>query len=258
MSLLEPGWSDEERELLQSAELDAPRTDAHQRTLAALGIGGVALSGAIAAGSAKAAGLAAAAPVAALSSAATGGGKALALVKLLGLVVTVGAAGGVVLHYRNLNAPQAVVMPTHAAGKPAANAPSTPKAETVGDLPTTPAATEPAKATAPTEAPASSAKTLPAAGTHPQPDITLEIEALDRARRASEHGNFSAALNELDAYDRNFKQGRLRPEALLLRVQTLISKGDTAGAKALGTRFLAKYPKSPLSPRIQKLIGSGK
>jgi hypothetical protein len=39
-------------------------------------------------------------------------------------------------------------------------------------------------------------------------------------------------------------------------VQTLISKGDAAGAKALGDRFLARYPKSPLAPRIQKLIGT--
>lgn len=251
MSPLEPEWSDEERELLHSAVLDAPDPNAHKRTLAALGIGGAALSGAVAAGSAKAAGLTAA-PAAALSGAASGGGKAAALLKLLGLVVAVGAAGGAVLHYRAVGAPQTRVTPV----QPAAHA-LAPNAVT--PAPAEPAQAAAPEATTPAEAPSSAVKAPSAAGAaRAEPDITLEIEALDRARRASEHGNFAAALHELDSYDRNFKQGRLRPEALLLRVQTLLNAGDTAGAKALGARFLAKYPKSPLSPRIQKLIGSPK
>jgi TolA-binding protein len=253
MPPLEPDWNDEERELLRSAELDTPEPHAHQRTLAALGIGGAALSGAIATGSAKAAGLAA--PSAAMSGAAAGGGKALAWIKLLGLMATVGAAGGVVLHYRDVKSQHAIVAPAPATNQ--ALVPShtvSPPVETQKDAVTTTTETTP-----PSDTPPSSVKTLPAAGAaHAEPDITLEIEALDRARRASEHGNFSAALHELDSYDHNFKQGRLRPEALLLRVQTLLNSGDAAGAKALGTRFLAKYPKSPLSPRIQKLIGSSK
>jgi hypothetical protein len=252
MPPLEPDWNDEERELLRSAELDMPEPQAHQRTLAALGIGGAALSGAIATGSAKAAGLAAAAPSTAVSGAAAGGSKALALFKLLGVLATVGAASGVVLHYRGVKPQQAMVAPTQPANKALVpNPAATPPAPAQDDA--TPTTTTP-------EQPApSSAKPPPAAGAaHAEPDITLEIEALDRARRASEHGNFGAALHELDSYDHNFKQGRLRPEALLLRVQTLLNSGDAAGARALGTRFLAKYPKSPLSPRIQKLIGSAK
>ena len=258
MPPLEPGWSDEERELLQSAEHDAPKTDARQRTLAALGIGGAALSGAIATGSAKAAGFAATTPGAALSGAATGGGKALGLVKLLGVLTAVGAAGGAVMHYRATSTDRAVVTPWVGPSKAQSRAPAA--APVVEPTPAAANATLQPSTESDTATPAASAgKALPTpTAAHTEPDISLEIEALDRARRASEHGNFGAALSELDSYDRNFKQGRLRPEALLLRVQTLINQGDTAGARTLGTRFLAKYPKSPLSPRIQKLIGSGK
>jgi hypothetical protein len=258
MPPLEPGWSDEERELLQSAEHDAPKTDARQRTLAALGIGGAALSGAIATGSAKAAGFAAATPSAAVSGAATSG-KALGLVKLLGVLTAIGVTGGAVMHYRETSPARAVATPGVGPNKAKKLAPVGAPVVEATPAPASANLQPPTESDAASFPAASASKPLPVpAAAHTEPDISLEIEALDRARRASEHGNFGAALSELDSYDRNFKQGRLRPEALLLRVQTLIHQGDSAGAKALGTRFLAKYPKSPLSPRIQKLIGSGK
>ena len=226
MSQPEPGWSEEELELLQSAALDAPARGAGERTLAALGIGSVALGGTLAAGSAKAA---------------ASGGNAMLLSKLLAAVVTVGVASGAVLHYRSLTSEPAAAVPR--APKPAA--PAAPEREI-----TAPPVSEPEPAPSAVKAPTAP---VPA---RVEPDIALEIESLDRARRASERGDFSGALAELDSYERAFKRGRLRPEALLLRVQTLISKGDAAGAKALGNRFLARYPKSPLAPRIQKLIGT--
>jgi outer membrane protein assembly factor BamD (BamD/ComL family) len=109
-----------------------------------------------------------------------------------------------------------------------------------------------------TSAPSAAKLQATAAPGRSEPDIALEIESLDRARRAEARGDFTTALAELDQYDRAFRQGRLRPEALLLRVKTLVGKGDSAGAKALGGRFLARYPQSPLAPRIQNLIGSAK
>ena len=230
MSQPEPAWSEEEQELLRSAALDAPSRGAGERTLAALGIGSVALGGALAASSAKAA---------------AGGGKAVMLSKLLAVVVTVGVASGAVLHYRSPANERAAVVPR---ARPTAALPvATMPAEPARDV-SAPAVSEPE--------PAPSAVKTPPAPARSEPDIALEIESLDRARRASERGDFNGALAELDGYEHAFKHGRLRPEALLLRVQTLISKGDAAGAKALGNRFLARYPKSPLAPRIQKLIGT--
>ncbi len=242
-------WNDEERELLQSAELDAPAPGAQNRTLAALGLGTAAVSGAVAvAGSAKAASLASAGPSAALSTAATSGGKALLLGKLLAVVVVGGIAGGTLLHYREpASAPPVGVARVSQPTK-------TPKVSVVEAAPVEAA---PADAAVSPDAAPSVAKAS-AAPAHSEPDIALEIAALDRARRAEGRGDFSAALSELDQYDRAFKQGRLRPEALVLRVQTLLGQGDSVGAKALGTRFLSRYPKSPLAPRIQKLISAGK
>ncbi|HVY30179.1 MAG TPA: hypothetical protein VHB79_26665 [Polyangiaceae bacterium] len=237
MSQPEFGWDEEERALLSSAELDAPPPGAQNRTLAALGITGAALSTAATAGTAKAA----------LST-----GKSFGLGKLLTVLAIGGTAGGAALHYRaQIDAQEAPASRASAATRAAA--PTT----TVTPAKVAAPATDGEQTTAPApEALVAIAKPSAPASAHSEPDIALEIAALDRARRAAESGNFSAALDELNEYDRAYKQGRLRPEALLLRIQTLISKGDSAGAKALGTRFLARYPKSPLSPRIQKLIGA--
>lgn len=239
MSLPDLDWDDEERALLKSAELDAPSAGAQTRTLAALGVGGAALSAAVTAGSAQAA--------------AVSTGKGLVLGKLLAVLVIGGTAGGVALHYRAQFETAKPAVHAGVSAKPAsapAPAPPSPALE--------PASSTEASDISPAPELAPEATKATPAPARSEPDIALEIAALDRARRASESGNFSAALRELDQYERAFKRGRLRPEALLLRIQTLINQGDAASAKALGTRFLARYPKSPLSPRIQKLIGATK
>jgi hypothetical protein len=243
MSQPELGWDDEERALLESAELDVPTPGAQNRTLAALGVGGAALSTTVTAGSAKAA--------------AASAGKTFGLGKLIAALAIGGTAGGAALHYRaQFITATPTVAHVSAPAKPAEHSAPTPAAAAAPEV----AAESAAAATEPAPAPdISPSATKPSSATaRSEPDIAEEIASLDRARRASELGDFGAALSELDQYDRSFKQGRLRPEALLLRVQTLISKGDVTGAKTLGSRFLARYPKSPLSPRIQKLIGSPK
>jgi hypothetical protein len=238
----EPDWNDEERELLGSASLDSPPPGSRARTLASLGITGAAVGGAIVTGSAQAAGLALTQGSAA--SAAVGGGKSLVVAKWLMLVAVGGAAGGTALHYATESAaPVAHAVAVHAlAAKPTAQpAPAKPE----------PKVSEPA----PGPLVPAPAKVAASAGPS-EPDIALEIETLDGARRAAGRGDFGTALGELDRYDREFKQGRLRQEALLLRVQTLMGKGDSAAARALGERFLSRYPKSPLAPRMRKLIGT--
>jgi TolA-binding protein len=241
MSQPELEWDDEERALLKSAELDGPAKGAQARTLAALGVGGAALGTAVTASSAKAAAL--------------GAGKGIGLGKLLAVLVIGGAVGGAVLHYRAQVSAAKLAPPATLPAKaaaPLASAARVPEAAPAA----APEASDVSAASGeqrPSEAPKAAPARL-----RTEPDIALEIAALDRARRASESGNFSAALAELDAYEHAFKRGRLRPEALLLRIQTLINKGDLAGARSLGTKFLARYPKSPLGPRIQKLVGATK
>ena len=182
--------------------------------------------GAVTSASAKAAGISAAAP------AVTSAAKALAIVKWLGLVVALGAVAGAVLHRRSspnrtqvpLAAPRALPAAAQSA-EPSASMP----------MPTPTAVTDPESTPAVSGAPPPSA--VGATAAHVEPDITLEIAALDRARRAADGGNFAAALMELDNYERSFKRGRLQPRTLLLRVQTLISKGDATRARVLGANF---------------------
>lgn len=240
MSQPELEWDDEERALLKSAELDGPAKGAQARTLAALGVGGAALGTAVTASSAKAAAL--------------GAGKGIGLGKLLAVLVIGGTVGGAVLHYRAQFSAATLAPPASMPAKAVAPlASAAPVPEGAPD-----AATEASDVSAVSGEPRPSEAPKAPARLRTEPDIALEIAALDRARRASESGNFSAALAELDAYEHAFKRGRLRPEALLLRIQTMISKGDLTGARSLGTKFLARYPKSPLGPRIQKLVGATK
>lgn len=231
MSQIDLGWDNEERALLDSAELDAPPPGAKARTLTALGVG-AAFSTVVAAGGAKAA---------------AGAGKGVVLLKVLTAVVIGGAAGGAALHYR-AQLQHAKAVPAHAE-PPRSAAPMVMASAVPSQAPIAPAEETPPPPDASTRS------SRPPARAGAEPDIQSEIAALDRARGAAQRGDYAGALQELDRYDRAFQRGRLRPEALLLRVQTLLSKGDTAGAKALGARFLAHYPQSPLAPRIRKLTG---
>ena len=202
MSQPELGWDDEELALLKSAELDAPSAGAQNRTLAALGVTGAVLSTAVTAGSAQAA---------------VSVSKGFGLGKLLTVLVIGGSAGGAALHYRaHINAEKATAAHASAPARPAARTPPVTPAPVVAPAPAP--EDDQAAATPGAQLSPGAAKTT-AGPAHSEPDIALEIAALDRARRAAESGNFSAALTELDQYDRAFKQGRLRPEALLLRIQ---------------------------------------
>ena len=85
--------------------------------------------------------------------------------------------------------------------------------------------------------------------------LPLELEAIDNARRALSHGNAALASRLLDRYAARFPKQRLRAEATVLRVETLIARGDRSGASRLGKAFLQNNPKSPYARRVRSLIG---
>jgi outer membrane protein assembly factor BamD (BamD/ComL family) len=88
-----------------------------------------------------------------------------------------------------------------------------------------------------------------------QPDIALEISAVDTARTALRAGDAAGALAELDRYEGKFgRSGSLAPEAAVLRIEALLVRGDRARAKALADAFLAAHPKSPLAARVRALV----
>ena len=84
-----------------------------------------------------------------------------------------------------------------------------------------------------------------------------EIAHLDRARALLARGRGAEALEAINAYHRAFPVGILAEEALVLEVESLASAGQRDRARALGDRFVASHPQSPLVPRVVRAIGRG-
>jgi hypothetical protein len=245
-----PEWTDEELAVLRSADDDAPPKRSLSATLAAVGVGGALASGAAAA---KGASLAAT----------TGSGMAaakwtsfIAATKWIGVVAVSGAVvgGGVVLVQRTEKtrataaaSKRGHVSAGHGAvpGEPVAASPPEP---VVQETPA-PATVEEPETTNPSSARAPSVRS--------QPDISLEISALDAARSALRSGRTGEALAALDRYDAGYaKAGSLRVEATALRIEALLRSGKRARATSLANAFLARNPKSPYAARVRALIAA--
>ena len=93
----------------------------------------------------------------------------------------------------------------------------------------------------------------------PQPHSDIhslgeETKALDRAREALNAHRPSEVMRLLDAYRRRFPQGRLRPEAMILRLAALVQAGRHQAADALASQLLSDEAYVPYEPRIQSLL----
>jgi hypothetical protein len=84
--------------------------------------------------------------------------------------------------------------------------------------------------------------------------IAREIELLDDVRAKLGAGTPSEASRALDAYDREFPQGTLRPEATVLRIRTLLLTGERARAEKLGSELIAKNPNGVHAKRVRALL----
>ncbi|MBN9159946.1 MAG: hypothetical protein BGO98_18200 [Myxococcales bacterium 68-20] len=85
-------------------------------------------------------------------------------------------------------------------------------------------------------------------------DLRLEIAALDGVRRATEGGRPRDALTLLDDYAARFPAGKLREEALVLRIEALHASGDEAGAQRLAQQLLRSSPNTPYAARVQSAL----
>jgi hypothetical protein len=81
-----------------------------------------------------------------------------------------------------------------------------------------------------------------------------ETKALDRAREALDAHRPSEVLRLLDEYRRRFPQGRLRPEAMILRLAALLAAGRHQAADSLASQLLSDETYEPYVPRIQSLL----
>ncbi|MBX3198974.1 MAG: hypothetical protein KF894_12655 [Labilithrix sp.] len=85
-------------------------------------------------------------------------------------------------------------------------------------------------------------------------DLRLEIAALDRVRHAAEARRPREALALLDDYAAKFPSGRLREEALVLRIEALHASGDQAGAERLAQQLLRSSPNTPYAARVRSVL----
>jgi hypothetical protein len=82
--------------------------------------------------------------------------------------------------------------------------------------------------------------------------LRSEAALLGRAQRALSAGRLGDVRSELAEYDREHPRGVLRAEREGLEVLALCAAGHRAQARQRATRFVERYPKSPLRPRIER------
>ena len=237
-----------ERELLDSARLDAPEPAARARALARLNLVGAAAT-------------------------TTGGGtivpswpplggaaKWLAL-GTLGAVLALGAVEGLErIEHRGVAAPSNTGSSDPAgkahAGEPVVQSPrAAPEIEPPAPpedhvMPVHPADGSRARAS---KGVWMAAKPPPARTS--EPDLGAEVAALEEVRRELASGHVVVSLDLLDAYDRRFSKPRLAPEARLLRLEALIASGHVDRAAKLGERLLAEQPDGAYGQRVRSLLG---
>lgn len=241
-------WDDEagdalERELLLSMRGDGPSPEARRKTLATLGLVGTGT--AVATGLAAQKGLAAA-----LAAKAT---HAL-LLKTMAMVVAVAAvvtAVAVTVHHR----------PQHPSGGGA------PVAVTATTGATAAASAVPSQSSAPSSQPlpaasvaASAAPLSPAHATAPsttkEASLSEAVALLDSVRHALDTSALELAFERLHRYDERFPHGPLRPEADLLRIETLVRRGDRKAAQELADDIAMRLPGSAHAQRAHDLLST--
>lgn len=225
--LREEGGSALELALLEAGRSVGASTRTRTKALAALGLAAGPLAAAVAPTQAVGAlaGSAAAAPAPGVAPTAVGALAAKAQLTTLGKVVAgltlAGVTAAVPLgtmawrHYR----------PAAVASSPAAAERAGPREELV----------KPPTAEAPTNS----------------KGLGRELVALDSARLRLAKGDTSGALGALDEYARRFPNGRLAPEAEVLRIDALAKAGRTEAAKTRATTFLRNNPGNVLAPRVR-------
>lgn len=84
--------------------------------------------------------------------------------------------------------------------------------------------------------------------------LSRELALLDGARSALYHGQSAKALSLLDRREREVGAGALAPEATVLRVHALMRRGDRAGAERVALAFLTTAPRGPHADRLRALL----
>ena len=84
--------------------------------------------------------------------------------------------------------------------------------------------------------------------------LRRELTALDAVRGAVAGGRARRALALLDAYARDFPDGRLALEAEILRIDALARSGQAGPARHRAEAFLQRHPRSVLAARARQYL----
>jgi len=104
-------------------------------------------------------------------------------------------------------------------------------------------------------APAPSAHSKPAPQARVISTLESELAALDQVRAELSRGNMTAAIAQLDQYDRQFRRGgSLGAEATRLRLEALSKAGRASEARDLASRFIESNPDNPLVDRARAYL----
>jgi hypothetical protein len=91
----------------------------------------------------------------------------------------------------------------------------------------------------------------------PTSKLAREVAALDRARAAALAHQPLRVIALLDAYQHEFPNGALGPEAQVLRIEALAGSGQLEKARTLAQKLLAADPTGPLADRVRALVPAG-
>jgi outer membrane protein assembly factor BamD (BamD/ComL family) len=85
--------------------------------------------------------------------------------------------------------------------------------------------------------------------------VADQARNLDDARATIAAGRGPHALAMLDDFARRFPSSPLEEEALVLRIEALVTSGDRSAASTSAARFFARYPNSPYVRRVRSVVG---
>jgi hypothetical protein len=86
------------------------------------------------------------------------------------------------------------------------------------------------------------------------PQLSRELELLEKARAHLARRSGWAALDVLDTYRAAFPSGSMNIEAAVLQVEALGTVGRRPEAASLGQAFLAAHPHHPLAERVRAIL----
>jgi hypothetical protein len=256
-------------QLLRSVDADAPRRDAHGRTLVALGFGSAALGIPAATTATAAAKVGASVTMTmvvkwvgiGIGAAVIAAGTVYEAPKLAGRVPSgvtpreqVSTAAPIALDDHKPASPREPIAPAvndngNDGNRITAPSPGSPQGDAISNPKRTPRAV-------PNAAQKDIANPSPASELveSEPPGLSREVAMLDTARQ-SVSSDPVGTLRVLDDYANQFPHGNLAPEALVLRIEALVRSGQRSAAEKLAREYLARNPGSPHARKIATLLG---